>query len=371
MYAKSQLSVLDVPATKAENCGNLMIQRIQIRNFRCFDNLLIEGLRRFNFIVGESGSGKSALLESLFLLSSQSPELYFRIRRWRGFGEGNLELQSNQESFASLFRYLFHNGDMNSIASLSISDRDHGNRKLDIYFEGKQTLSIPLSKPENTAQYVPITFKWDAKNLITNITLEIKDGAIKGNGSVETHPLHFLSPRNTSSKYDAYLFSSLSRALKSNRVLETIQKTYKTIRSLSLEIVGGETVLNAEMDGLREKIPLNELSGGLNKLVSIALAIAANPNGIVLIDEIENGFYYKNYGEVMSSLIDLCEEYSVQMFASSHSAEFLKDAAEAFVGRSDDFLMLRTKYEKNKCVIRKIEGKLSLSAIEQNAEVRG
>jgi len=358
-------------ASQPKNGAFLMIQRFQAHKFRCFDTLQLDGLRRFNFIVGESGSGKSALLESLFLLSGASPELHFRIRRWRGFGEGNVELLQTSESFSGLFRYLFHNGDTTSIARLSLVDSEWGKRSLDIYFQDKQTLDISLSKPELTAQYIPITFKWDTNAGITNITLEIKDGAIRGSGSVPTHPLHFISSRNLSSRYDALLFSTLSRALRSEELINAVRQIFPSVGDLSLEIVGGETLINAQFTGIKEKIPANELSGGLNKFISIALAIAANPRGIVLVDEIENGFFYRNYFDVIAGLIKLCGLYNVQLFASTHSAEFLEAAGRALEGRPDDFLLLRTKYEQNKCTITKIEGAWSLAAIEQSAEVRG
>jgi AAA15 family ATPase/GTPase len=322
-------------------------------------------------VVGESGSGKSALLESIFLLSAASPELYFRIRKWRGFAEGNLEIQATKESFGSIFRFLFHGGKTDPIARLSLSDSYHGNRKLDIYFEGQETLNIPLDKPENAFAFVPISFKWDVGNVVKTITLEIKDGAIRGIGSVSPHPVQFLSPRNISTRYDAFVFSSLSRAMKLPKVVDVIKSIYPSILALSLEIIGGETLISAQISGSPEKFPINDLSGGLNKLISIALAIASNPYGVILVDELENGFYYKNYPNIMRSLVALCDEFSVQMFASTHSAEFLTAAAEILENRAKDTLVLRTTYESNKCVVKKIEGRWSLSAIEQNAELRG
>jgi AAA15 family ATPase/GTPase len=39
-----------------------MIQKINIRNVRCFKKLSIDGVRRFNIIVGDSGTEKTALL---------------------------------------------------------------------------------------------------------------------------------------------------------------------------------------------------------------------------------------------------------------------------------------------------------------------
>jgi ABC-type lipoprotein export system ATPase subunit len=370
MVCPSQtIAIVDVLDAE-KSADYLMITRFQAHNFRCFENLTLEGLRRFNFILGESGSGKSALLEALFLLSGASPELHFRLRRWRGFAEGNLELQASRESFSSLFRFLFHMGDTEKVASLSLVDTDLGIRKLDIYFEDKETLSIPIERPENISQFVPITFKWDVGNRVVPITVELKDGKIKADGSVEVHPIHFISSRNLSSRYDAILFSTLSRSLRAQPLIETIHNIYPSIHDLSLEIVGGETLINAQVDGFKEKIPIGEVSGGLNKLVSIALAIAANPYGIVLIDEIENGFYYKNYREILETLAHFCEEYKVQMFASSHSREFLEAVADVMEERATDVMFIKTKYRDGKCEVTRLKGDPIISAILQDIEVR-
>jgi ABC-type lipoprotein export system ATPase subunit len=348
----------------------IMIQRFQAHKFRCFDNLQLEGLRRFNFLVGESGSGKSALLESIFLLSAASPELYFRIRRWRGFGEGNLEIQSHKESFQSIFRFLFFGGHTESIARLSLTDGYHGNRKLDIYFEGQENLNIPLDRPDNAFAFVPISFKWEVGSAVKTITLEIKEGSIKSTGAVSPHPVQFISPRNTSSRYDAFLFSSLSRSMKVQKVIDLIRSIYPSIVDLSLEISGGETLIAAQISGSAEKFPINDLSGGLNKLISIALAVASNPYGVILIDEIENGFYYKNYADVMSSLVSLCDEFSVQLFLSTHSREFLEAVAAVMEPRGKDVLLIKTRYKNGKCDVSTAKGDPVISTILQDVEVR-
>jgi AAA15 family ATPase/GTPase len=347
-----------------------MINQIELRNFRCFDTLVLNGLRRLNILVGESGSGKSAFLESLFLLSCGNPEGYFRLRKWRGFAEGALELSGSRDSFESLFRHLFHNADRTSTARLKMVDSIEGRRTLEIYLGSQESLDIPLAKHENSVRITPITFRWDTRNKVTSVTLEIKDGAIRGLGSAETFPIHFISPKNVSAKQDAQSFSELSRALKTDELQAIVRSTFKEIDDLSLEIIGGETLIHARLKGFKEKIPLAELSGGVNKYVSVALAIATNPNGVVCIDEIENGFYFRDQRHIMKSLLLLCDQYAVQIFASTHSLEFLKAVADVMESRPNDLCILKTSYENNRCTIRKIEGAGSISAIEQDIEIR-
>jgi ABC-type lipoprotein export system ATPase subunit len=349
-----------------------MITRLKVQNFRCFDNLTIEGLKRFNLIVGDSGSGKTALLETLFLISSGGPEGYFRLRRWRGFGEGQMQLNGTKDSWEGLFRTLFHDPSHQALARIESQDSNFGKRSLDIYFEGDNSLSLSVKSPESSMRMKPIHFKWDVgNNPVCNLQVQIKEGNFKITGDpAEVYPLHFLSPKTSTSLFDAQLFSQLSKRSEARELIKTIAAIFPVVKDLSLEISGGETLIHVEREGFGEKIPLNELSGGLNKFVSIALAIAANGNGVVAVDEIEDGFYFKSHVPIIASLLTLCDKYKVQLFASTHSWEFLQAFAPALKGREADCSILRTSYEDKKCSVKVIGGVSSISAITQDIEIR-
>jgi predicted ATPase len=84
-----------------------MIKSLQISRFRCFRDLQIENLQQFNLVVGESGSGKTAFLESIFLLGAASPEVWMRLRQWRGHGN-IIKLSGTRASYESIFRDIFY-----------------------------------------------------------------------------------------------------------------------------------------------------------------------------------------------------------------------------------------------------------------------
>src|SRR5688572_23256461 len=112
------------------DCLDPMITSLDVKNFRCFKELHLSALGRFTFVVGESGSGKTALLEALFLAGGGNPEIYFRVRRWRGFGE-NLEV-SGRLQYEAIFRDVFYNFDQQSGAYIRIDSNDRGYRSLEI-----------------------------------------------------------------------------------------------------------------------------------------------------------------------------------------------------------------------------------------------
>ena len=64
-----------------------MIDRVIIKNFRCFQNLEVSDLRKINLLVGKNASGKSAFLEAVFLSSSSAAaSTSFQLKAIRGMG---------------------------------------------------------------------------------------------------------------------------------------------------------------------------------------------------------------------------------------------------------------------------------------------
>jgi len=51
--------------------GNLILDSLEISNFRAFEHLTIERLGRVNLITGKNGVGKSALLEAIWLFAQR------------------------------------------------------------------------------------------------------------------------------------------------------------------------------------------------------------------------------------------------------------------------------------------------------------
>lgn len=322
-----------------------MINQIEIRNFRCFKQTKLNGLKRFNFIVGESGTGKTALLEALFLASGGNPQIWFRLRRWRGLGEGQMHV-GVRETYEALFRDMFYGFDQNSGANIRILDSEIGKRELEIYYKKSNVYRLPLddTKEPEAFSIDPIQFKWDFGSHIVHSQVIVKDGALQMTGDAKVYPLFLISPRTFSGKDNAAFFSNLSRMKKATPVCKAVAAIFSDVEDLSLELLAGEPQIFVSLKTLPEKIPLGDLSGGLSKYVEIVQSILSNPGGAILIDEIENGFYYNNLADLLRNIIKLCDEQRVQVFATTHSYEFLQvlaDVMDSANKGADAFRLLR------------------------------
>ena len=76
--------------------------------------------------------------------------------------------------------------------------------------------------------------------------------------------------------------------------------------------------------GLTQLIPLGLFGDGIRRLLSIILSISNSKNGIVLIDELENGLHHSALDQTWKYIVELANNYNVQLFITTHNIETLK-----------------------------------------------
>jgi AAA15 family ATPase/GTPase len=101
------------------------------------------------------------------------------------------------------------------------------------------------------------------------------------------------------------------------------------------------------------------------------MQICSVPNGVCLIDEIENGFYFKTLPQMWEVVTYLCDQCSVQLFASTHSKECLQYLEPILSKFPDKFRLLRAKtLENGEHVVNTFGGKDVEAALETGTEIR-
>lgn len=92
--------------------------------------------------------------------------------------------------------------------------------------------------------------------------------------------------------------------------------------------------------GLKRLVPLHLMGEGTTRILSLALAIATAPGGMVLVDEIENGIHHSVMEKVWRAIGAFARSYDVQLFATTHSYECIGAAYRAFESDEEDELRL-------------------------------
>jgi hypothetical protein len=351
-----------------------MINDIEIRNYKCFERLKVGNCRRINIVAGDNGAGKTAFLEAIFLALAGNAQTILRNRQARGLDGAFQGTQRMIED--TIWGDLFYQFNTNNPISIILSGSGPEARSLFIN-RGQSNTLIPLSEPlasSNTS--ARFSFIWK------DSTGKEYDGSPTFAGTALSFPperedlpdfFYFSTTAVGGAGENAGRFSELSRARRQRQFVDLFIKEYPWIEDLSIEVLAGQPVIHATLKDMQEKIPLNSISTGINRILSILLVLASHPRSVVLVDEIENGLYYKHQESFWRWLISFSTASEGQLFLSTHSQEWLVALTKAVgpeVTQNIAFWRLE-RNEEGKPVLFEFDGESLKAGVEYGAEVRG
>jgi hypothetical protein len=99
----------------------------------------------------------------------------------------------------------------------------------------------------------------------------------------------------------------------------------------AVSMVGGEgprqpRTAIVRSGNISRPVPLRSFGDGLNRLFGIVLSLVNAKDGLLLIDEFENGMHHTVQLDVWRTVFSLAQKLDIQVFATSHSW----DSIEAF-----------------------------------------
>jgi AAA ATPase-like protein/putative AbiEii toxin of type IV toxin-antitoxin system len=347
-----------------------MISSLRIENYRCFKQLEIKDLARFNIVVGKNGSGKSSLLEAI-ILPGGGPRAIGIFRAWRG--QPQIMLTQTQDQFETYWKDLFYKFSQNRPILLDlIGENDSNTRHLKIFYEKPSETPLFQEGP-NVNVRIPLIFETKTiSGEVFKTELSVTSGGIALKG--ETPPATvamYQSAASMDNVTTANNYSILDIRKQTSEINAAIKLVFPHVGDLTIQSIGGATQLYCDMPDMLEKMPIAVISNGICKLIAIILQIAANPGGIYLIDGIEEGFHYSVYSKVWELIISYCKSNNVQLFATTHSDEFLKALIPFFKKEEDEFRLLRaTETDKSNKTIYLAKGADFAAALETNTELR-
>ena len=334
-----------------------MYRSFSIKNFRCFDELAVEGLGRINLIAGKNNVGKTALLEALWVHhGAVNPDVGVRIGSFRGLDAPSLD---------NFMADLFHKFNREQVIELlARGDWEESPRELRISCQEVSTVEVPLPRPREDQQdprQTSSTFNNASNHVVFDYTfgptVQLSSSGrlveqIVGPG-VSTITMEqtqrprpyqengiFLAARRTGvSIEDVQRYSQLEVAGNEGRILEILEQIEPSLSRLAVVATGQESRLYGDI-GLGRLIPLQMMGDGMSRLLSVALAIATAPGGAVLVDEIENGIHHSVMEKVWRAIGAFARSYDVQIFATTHSYECIGAAYRAFEEDEEDELRL-------------------------------
>ena len=313
---------------------------IHIQKFRGIDNLTLSDCKQINLIAGCNNSGKSSVLEAIFMLTGlANAELYARVNNLRGYmvlGGDDLKL-------------LFYNLDTTiPIKFTGISKKNEESRELSIspILNSTPILNNNLNGISNDISQNSSLFnvsKSTISGLKSDFSIKEKHKAvIKGSSSlvISNNQLNVSPDKKYKEKMkgsfiaSTNVFNSFVTAVDEIIKNKQGQELVTILQNIEPKIVDINTGLNGVIRvdiGLDSFIPINVMGDGIRKLLTVITTIYENQNGILLIDEIENGLHYSALKSLWKAIIAAAKRFNVQIFATTHNIEtlqYLKDVVK-------------------------------------------
>ena len=358
-----------------------MYSRISIKNFRGIESLDATGLRRINLIVGRNNSGKTSFLESLFLLGGATSPLVpttlgqLRGQRWNG------------ASPDPVWRPLFHN--LNPRIPVEILGQRVGERsERNLRIEALEASSFADSYEPSSGGDVGVAAATQDFNIGG---LELRYIGASGNEIVTKSIFDPKSGNIDASSRDrddfvrttmlsARAYSSLARDAQQFSFLLKIKQEYDVLKGIRIidggvqriEVVSERSGPSIYLDvGLDTLVPLAVGGEGLVRLFSIIVELTASRNGVLLIDEIDNGFHYSVMPKLWKLLGELAEKHNVQLFGTTHNDDLMRSALEAYAGRGGLLGLFRIDKRIDRHIVVAYSEEAMTGILEENFEVRG
>lgn len=361
-----------------------MYTSFTMKNFRCFENLTVAPLNRINLIAGKNNVGKTALLEGLWLHHGyHNPELGLRLRGFRGLDRfkkdeflWDLFLGFNPEKTITLSSC----DQDDQLQSLQITIREHPTSRVTLHREqpvegnGKESLTAEMLDQETTSPVESeILLDYESssgENHQAHAYIESNGIRFERPPGVQVPSGIFLAARQrTSLERLAERFGDLAIDKKETRIVEVLGIIEPRLINLTVQQRGGSPIIYGDI-GIERLIPLPLMGEGMGRLLSIVLAIPEAQNGVLLIDEIENGFHYTVMEEVWKAISKLAREYNTQVFAATHSEECIRAAHKAFAKTQYVFALHRLERGQEGIQAVTLSQENLEMAIEMDAEVR-
>lgn len=335
-----------------------MLKSFQISNFRLFQHLEIGRLNRVNLIVGKNNAGKSTFLEAVALYASNaSPSVFFDLVESRQENWISEAQPQSQNFTGNSIRHLFFGhklpkigeqgilmGEVSASTKIRVSAAAYQNQsededtvrkirisggQLHLFDEDPSSFEVFLiaEEGERTRRLFRLDGE-DMRSIRRNTSMRLYQRQdiepkltcqVVSTGNMSNRKLAALWDLTSLTNLESDVISSLG--IIDNRVsgvafVEDINQNQKRTGENRIPLI--------KLEGIDEPLPLKSMGDGMTRLFHIIVALVNAQNGLLLIDEFENGLHWSVQPAVWDTVFQLAEKLNVQVFATTHSRDCVR-----------------------------------------------
>ncbi|OQY50569.1 MAG: hypothetical protein DRR08_25180 [Candidatus Parabeggiatoa sp. nov. 2] len=312
------------------------VEHIKLENFKCFDSLTVENLKRVNLLGGDNNVGKSAFLEALEVVAKTENPLSLImalrdcINRRQAYNSQFSEfdvmtyeqdiLQCNTNTISITLK-------IRSSTQISLSDTRNASEQSEL--DDNLFLEIAVNNNSDTTPYGRFTE-------IINRKGDSFARRTRLNENIDFIPSTSLDERKLSTIYGNIVDMGMMGDI--NTFLKEFDPR---IEFLVIRPTERDSVFKVKLRDKHKPVLLSSMGGGLNRYIAIVCAIWKSKDGQLFIDEVENGIHYAKYEKLWEIIFKTSEQANYcQVFATTHS----KECIEAFSRIAEEYDHEQIKY---------------------------
>lgn len=340
-----------------------MLESFEINNFRLFQHLEVGRLSRVNLVVGKNNAGKSTFLEAVELYASNASSTVLldliESRQETWFSEAQ---PHSQNFLGNPVRHLFFGhklprigeegislGEVSSNLKLHIGAAAYQNKNDDEGTIRKIRISdVQVDEDLFNVEVFLVVEEGERTRRLFRLDRDVRD--IRRNSRIiyERHESEFkytwqiVSTENIPNRKLAALWDLTSLTNLESEVISALGLIDDRVSGVAFveDISRGRASDNriplVKIKGIDEPLPLKSMGDGITRLFHIIVALVNARNGLLLIDEFENGLHWTVQPKVWDIVFQLSERLNVQVFATTHS----RDCIEGFDSAWNKYPML-------------------------------
>ena len=300
-----------------------MLKNFTIKNYKSIKELEIKNLNRINLLVGRNNAGKSNILEAILLYATH-------------FNLNSIMQINSQRSEQIISPQLIERGSLSSLC-LPLAH----NRSILSLREG---IKLNSGQEDITLQQVKVGLIEKEGSIIRNYSAFRSDEVI-GHGvprvviptksgmqyfkltyelsSINTPCIYVNCATKQMPKWTKYWDNIVLSEDKGNiiKALQIIDSKIEDVAVISREITN-QLRPYVKVEGNIH--PLFAMGDGTVHMFNIMLALINAKNGILLLDEMENGLHVRTLEKLWKIVNDLSKQWNVQVFVTTHSNDCIR-----------------------------------------------
>ena len=336
-----------------------MFTDLRIKNFRLFDDLKIDELRRINLLVGKNNSGKTAVLEAVAMAAAGDQLDIVRMNSYRG-----ASLPESEDAFRAYLKLFFKDLDDTGGFEIKAAHAVHGVRRVTatveqkrklVVSDGREDRGLVVGMPDCILE-LALNDGYDRSTEFKAFFAEGEVKAIGGPVEGKKPPLpvvvEYIPPNIDLSYSDPDRLSELRKQKRTDGVLNALRGIEPRIKNAPEVLVSeGTTKVFCDI-GTQELMPLGLMGEGTARILRLVVRMERPPTSnaadgrIFIVDEIENGFHHETLVHVWQVLDEASRRNATQVFATTHSRECMEAVYKAIIDL-DDLAIHRLETDRN------------------------